>query len=71
MYGWLDLKPLFLGRFRPELLTSNQMASQKLAGSVGKEFNKSLCSMFLISCDVKVVFSNYFLGSRLGFSILL
>ena len=24
MYGWFDLKPLFLGRLRPELLTSNQ-----------------------------------------------
>ena len=27
MYGWFDLKPLFLGRLRPEQLTSNQMAS--------------------------------------------
>ena len=29
MYGWCDLKPLFLRRLRPELLTSIQMVSQK------------------------------------------
>ena len=28
MYGWFDLKPLFLGRLRHERLTSNQMVSQ-------------------------------------------
>ena len=28
MCGWLDLEPLFLGRLRPERLTSNQIASQ-------------------------------------------
>ena len=28
MYGWFDLKPLFLVRLRPEQLTRNQMASQ-------------------------------------------
>ena len=28
MCGWFDLEPLFLGRLRPERLTSNQIASQ-------------------------------------------
>ena len=29
MYGWFDLKPLFLGRLRPERLTSNQVCQSE------------------------------------------
>ena len=32
MCGWLDSEPLFLGRLRPERLTSNQIASQHRTG---------------------------------------
>ena len=32
MCGQFDLKPLFLGKLRPEGLTSNQMVSQQQAG---------------------------------------
>ena len=31
MYGWFD-KPLFLGRLRPEWLSSNQVVSQQRRG---------------------------------------
>ena len=36
MYGWFELKPLFLGRLRQEQLTSNQTDSSEQAMPGGK-----------------------------------
>ena len=42
MCGWFDLKPLFLGRLRPERLTSNPIASQQCKALPGGTSSPSI-----------------------------